>query len=285
MGFPPYTKTFHTSPYSGIDPSRPELSTAGKTIVVTGGGSGIGPRITQAFATSGATKIVILGRTVSSLEKTKKEVEAAHTNVTVYTSVADITDESAVSKAFEGIEKALGKVDILVSNAGYLPDTKPIAECNVEEWFRGMTVNVKGNLILSKAFLKHAAENPIFVHVSTGGCHIPPMPANSAYAVSKMAAARMMEYLAFENPQIRVHIIHPGVIQTEMYKKSSEGGLDFAFDDIELPASFAVWIVSPEAEFLQGKFVWSNWDIEELKAKKEHLLSTDDLTLGLQGWP
>jgi hypothetical protein len=54
---------------------------------------------------------------------------------------------------------------------------------------------------------------------------------------------------------------------------------------VELPASFAVWIVSPEAEFLNGKFVWSNWDIEELKAKKEHLLSTDDLTLGLQGWP
>jgi hypothetical protein len=56
---------------------------------------------------------------------------------------------------------------------------------------------------------------------------------------------------------------------------------------VALPASFAVWIVSPEAEFLKGKgkFVWSNWDIEELKAKKEYLLSTDDLTLGLQGWP
>lgn len=187
--------------------------------------------MTQAFTTSDATKIAILGRIVSSFEKTKKEVEAAHTSVTVHASVADITDESAVSKAFEGIEKALGKVDILVSNAGYLPDTKPIVECDVEEWFRGMTVNVKGNLILSKAFLKHAAENPTFVHVSTGGCHIPPMPANCAYAVSKMAAAKMAEYLAFENPQVKVHIIHPGAIQTEMYKKSSEGGLDFAFDD------------------------------------------------------
>ncbi|KFY35279.1 hypothetical protein V494_06056 [Pseudogymnoascus sp. VKM F-4513 (FW-928)] len=285
MGFPPYTETFHNSPYSGIDPSRPELSTAGKVIVVTGGGSGIGPRITQAFATAGATKIAILGRTISSLEKTKKEVEAAHHNVTVHTSVADISDESAVSKAFEGIEKALGKIDILVSNAGYLPDIKPIAECDVEEWFGGMTVNVKGNLILSKAFLKHAAENPILLHVSTGGSHVPPMPAYSAYAVSKMAAAKLMEYLASENPQARVHVIHPGVIPTDMYKKSSEGGYEFEFDDIELPASFAVWIVSPEAEFLRGKFVWSNWDIEELKAKKEHLVSTNDLTLGLLGWP
>lgn len=59
----------------------------------------------------------------------------------------------------------------------------------------------------------------------------------------------------------------------------------YIYTSVELPASFAVWIVSTEAEFLRGKFVWSNWDIEELKAKKEHLLSTDDLTLGLQGWP
>jgi len=235
MAFPPYTKTFHTTPYSSIDPSRPDLSTAGKVVLITGGGSGIGPRIAHAFATSGATKIAILGRTVSSLEKTKQEVEAAHAGVTICTSVADISDEAMVSKSFEDISEALGKIDIFISNAGYLPDTKPIAEADVEEWFRGMTFNVKGTLILSKAFLKYASDNPTFVHVSSGGCHIAPMPANSAYAVSKMAAARMMEYFAFENPHVRVHIIHPGIVQTDMYKKSSEGGLDFPFDDSKLP--------------------------------------------------
>ena len=46
-----------------------------------------------------------------------------------------------------------------------------------------------------------------------------------------------------------------------------------------------VWIVSPEADFLRGKFVWSNWDVEELKAKKGYFQSSQDLTLGLQGWP
>ncbi|KAF7550911.1 hypothetical protein G7Z17_g5389 [Cylindrodendrum hubeiense] len=285
MPFPPYTKTFHTASYSSIDPSRPDLSTAGKVVLITGGGFIIGPRIAHAFATSGATKIAILGRTVYSLEQTKQEIEAAHAGVTVHTFAADISDEAAVHEAFEDISEALGKIDILISNAGYLPDTKPIAEADVEEWVRGMTINVKGNLILSQAFLKNASDNPTFVHVSTGGCHIAPMPANSAYAVSKMAAARMMEYFAFENPQVRVHIIHPGIVKTDMYKKSSECDLEFPFDDIELPASFTVWIVSPEAEFLRGKFVWSNWDVEGLKAKKEHLLSSQDLTLGLQGWP
>ncbi|CAN9325051.1 unnamed protein product [Alternaria alternata] len=285
MAFPPYTKTFHRGSYAGIDPSRPELSTSGKVVLITGGGSGIGCRIAHAFAVSGCKKIAILGRTVGSLEKTKKEIEGDHAGVTVHAEIADIADTDAVSKAFEGASKALGKIDIVIGNAGYLPDTKPIAQADTEEWFRGMTINVKGTLNLTKYFLQYAAEKPTFVHVSTGGCHIEPMPANSGYAVSKMAAARLMEYFAFENPHVRIHNIHPGIVQTEMYKKSSEGGMEFEFDDIELPASFAVWIVSPEAEFLKGKFVWSNWDVEELKAKKEQLKSSQDLTLGLLGWP
>src|SRR5690242_10960013 len=136
MAFLPYTKTFHTTSYSSIDPSRPELSTAGKVVLITGGDSGIGPRIAHAFATSGATKIAILGRTISSLEQTKQEVEAAHAGVTVHTLVADISDETSVSEAFEGISEALGKIDILISNAGYFPDTKLIAEADVEEWFK-----------------------------------------------------------------------------------------------------------------------------------------------------
>jgi hypothetical protein len=65
----------------------------------------------------------------------------------------------------------------------------------------------------------------------------------------------------------------------------SEAEPVLTYDAVELPASFAVWIVSPEAEFLRGKFVWSNWDVEELKAKKDQLISSQDLTLGLLGWP
>ena len=234
MVFPPYTKIFHTTSYPGIDPSRPDLSTTGKVVLITGGGSGIGPRIAHAFATSGCTKIAIVGRTVASLEKTKQEIEGAHAGVTVHTATADISDANAVNKAFEGASKALGKIDIVIGNAGYLPDTKPIAQADAEEWFKGMTVNVKGTLNLAKAFLNYAAEKPTFVHVSTGGCHIEPMPANSGYAVSKLAAARLMEYFAFENPQVRVHNIHPGVVLTDMYQKSSEGGMEFQFDDSKL---------------------------------------------------
>jgi hypothetical protein len=45
-----------------------------------------------------------------------------------------------------------------------------------------------------------------------------------------------------------------------------------------------VWSASPEAEFLKGKFIWSNWDVNELIAKKEEIVSTPQLTNGLIGW-
>ena len=51
---------------------------------------------------------------------------------------------------------------------------------------------------------------------------------------------------------------------------------------MDLPAGFAVWLCSPEADFLRGKFLWSNWDVEELKAKKD-VIENDpsQLTMGL----
>jgi hypothetical protein len=54
---------------------------------------------------------------------------------------------------------------------------------------------------------------------------------------------------------------------------------------VELSENFMVWAVSPEAAFLKGKFMWSNWDVNDLIAKKQQLLSSNDLTTGLLGWP
>lgn len=52
-----------------------------------------------------------------------------------------------------------------------------------------------------------------------------------------------------------------------------------------LPAHFCVWLASPEAGFLNGKFVWSNWDVPELKARAEEIQSSPMLTTNIIGWP
>ncbi len=53
---------------------------------------------------------------------------------------------------------------------------------------------------------------------------------------------------------------------------------------VDLPAWFAVWLASPEAAFLNGKYVWSNWDVDELKAMAPEIESSDRFTHGLLGW-
>lgn len=54
---------------------------------------------------------------------------------------------------------------------------------------------------------------------------------------------------------------------------------------VSLPAQFQVWLTSPEAEFLKGKFVWVNWDVDELKARAEEIKGSTLLKVNLQGVP
>ena len=61
--------------------------------------------------------------------------------------------------------------------------------------------------------------------------------------------------------------------------------LEADFSLVSLPASFNVWLASPEARFLKGKFLWANWDIDELKARAKEIESTTQLSIGLNGWP
>lgn len=55
----------------------------------------------------------------------------------------------------------------------------------------------------------------------------------------------------------------------------------------DLPACFIVWACSPDAKFLRGngKYLWCNWDVEELKSRKEELSKPDQLTVTMNGWP
>jgi NAD(P)-dependent dehydrogenase (short-subunit alcohol dehydrogenase family) len=107
----------------------------------------------------------------------------------------------------------------------------------------------------------------------------------SAYSTSKLAATRFFEYVQAENPQIRVANIHPGVVATDMHAKSQRNGYEFPMNTIELPADFIVWAASEEAEFTKGKYLWVNWDVEEIKTKKEEFRDPSFLNLGLVGWP
>ncbi|KAF8867044.1 NAD(P)-binding protein [Acephala macrosclerotiorum] len=290
MELPSYTKTYHTSSYPAISPTLPSLSTSGKVVFITGGGSGIGASIALSFAASGSHAIALLGRIASNLQAVKSQIKEQYPKTEVVTFVADITDKPTVDTAFSSMKHQFGGIDILVQNAAYLPTPEPISTFSISEYFSGMEINLKGNLILTQAFLANRTANKeaVLIHVTSAGVHMPGMPVSiSAYIASKIAGAKMMEYLAVELKEkgVKVVSVHPGVHDTVQGKRAGEAGLVMPFDDAKLPGDFMVWAASPEADFLHGKLVWANWDVDELKARKKEITAGPALTLGLVGWP
>ncbi|EKG20922.1 hypothetical protein MPH_01786 [Macrophomina phaseolina MS6] len=115
----------------------------------------------------------------------------------------------------------------------------------------------------------------IVLNVSTAVMHMR-SPGHSVYSSSKLAFTHMTKHLQWEVDQlpgapVRIHSFNPGVIFTPGARKtgaSEEILAHFPFDDGSLPEGFAVWLASPAAAFLKGRFAWSSWDVEELVAMK-----------------
>lgn len=106
-----FTPTFHYSTYPSISPTRPELSLKGKTVLVTGGGYGIGAAVAESFAQAGAAKIALSGRTESKLKDTAESLSKKHPSTEFSYFVADVTD----AKAVKGIFDSSGAPHVLVS--------------------------------------------------------------------------------------------------------------------------------------------------------------------------
>jgi NAD(P)-dependent dehydrogenase (short-subunit alcohol dehydrogenase family) len=293
FSLPSLTKIYHKSSYPAIDPKRPEHSAKGKTIIITGGGSNsIGGSIALSFARAGAEKIAIIGRTEKTLLETKSKVEAECPSTTVLVSIADISKPESIGKAAHQVRVTFGAWDIFVHNAGYLPDAVSLAGADTDDWWKGFETNVKFPHIFAKHFLTKCRPNATFVSLSSAVLHFPAsaMTGLSSYSASKLAQLKLNEYLAAENPHLRVFNVHPGSVETPMYEKhwSTRGGIDAgpARDDPALPGDFIVWLASDQAEFLRGRFVWANWDVTEMMAMKEKI-EADPLFLAptLGGWP
>ena len=121
MAFPSPTKRYHTEAYPGINPTSPKLSTKGKNVVITRGGSDIGPEITLAFAKSSASNIALLGRKEKTLLSTKKRIEDGYPDTEVATYVADLVDKPSLEKALSSIARVIGPTNQCAGCQFWLP--------------------------------------------------------------------------------------------------------------------------------------------------------------------
>ncbi|PYI14155.1 NAD(P)-binding protein [Aspergillus japonicus CBS 114.51] len=283
--FPSPTAAWHDKAYPEISPSRPELSAHGKNILITGGGTGIGAETAHRFAQAGAARIALLGRREQPLLDTKISIQRDFPGVEVFTAPTNITRQSEVDAAFSQFLGPEGRIHVLVSNAGMIGPMVPVANAPGDQALDAIQQNLHGAWWVAQAFLRCAAPDAAVIETSSSAAHVNFGPGLAPYSVAKMAVFRLWDAVGFENPGLRVYHVQPGVVDTAMNREA--GGIEaLGFEDhVDLPASFYVWLASPEADFLKGKYLWANWDVSELKRNAEKIQSTPRLSIQLGGWP
>ena len=181
---------------------------AGRTAVVTGGGSGLGAAIASALRAAGAD-VVVVGR-----DEAKLDAVVARLGARARALVCDVSDPASV----ESLRSQLGdtEVSILVNNAGVPGPVAPLTDISVEEWDDVFDVNVRGTFLLCKAFLPamtaRGAGDVINV-ASVSGKR--PLANRTPYCASKMAVIGLTSTLAFEvGPAgVSVNTLSPGPVE------------------------------------------------------------------------
>lgn len=217
--FPSPTKKWHSNTYESLSPTRPELSAKGKTVIVTGGGTGIGAETARYFAQAGASRIAILGRREQPLLDTKALIERESAGVEVFVASTDVTNKAEVETAFSKFV-GNGKIHVLVTNAAMIGPQDPVGDVDGEKFLDSIHKNLKGSLNVAQTFLRYAATDAVVIDVNSSAAHVNFTPEFTAYSVAKIAVFRLWNSLGFAHPEISIFHIQPGVVDTAMNREA-----------------------------------------------------------------
>ncbi|MPM19775.1 3-oxoacyl-[acyl-carrier-protein] reductase FabG [bioreactor metagenome] len=188
----------------------------GKTIIVTGGGGGIGGATCQRLAQEGA-KVAVLDRDLAAAEKTVAQITAA--GGTALALAADITQRADIDQAVQRIESELGPVDVLVNNAGW-DVFKPFTKNNETEWERLIAINLVGALHMHHAVLPGMVERKAgrIVNVASDAARVG-SSGEAVYAACKGGLVSFSKTLAREHARhgITVNVVCPGPTETALF--------------------------------------------------------------------
>ena len=196
------------------------MQVSNKTIVVTGGGNGIGREVVLNLLNKGA-KVIAVDLREESLAETLKLAGNKASQLSTY--VLNISDKSAVDAfAQEAINKH-GHIDGIINNAGIIQPFVRVNDLDFTAIERVMNVNFYGTLYMIKAFLPHLLKRPQahILNISSMGGFLP-VPGQSIYGASKAAVKLLTEALYAElmNTQVKVTLVFPGAIGTNISANS-----------------------------------------------------------------
>jgi NAD(P)-dependent dehydrogenase (short-subunit alcohol dehydrogenase family) len=239
-------------------------SLAGRSAIVTGGGTGIGAACATRLAQDGMN-VTICGRTESRLTDVVDRIKAGGASGQIRHQVTDVTVESDVAALVAGHVEVFGGLNGFVANAGGGGGMGPYHLLDTEEFLRVLHLNVLGTMLSVKYSAAHmvAAGGGSFVGMSSLAGHIP-HPMFGAYCVSKAGIEEMMRNAANEygETRVRFNAIRPGFISTEIMEGIPRESavydsyiVNTPLNDVGEPedvANLAGFLLSDEARWITG---------------------------------
>lgn len=184
-----------------------------KVVLITGASSGIGAGIARELASTGA-RLVLGARRLGRLEALAEEIRAHGSQALVLR--LDVTDRATVMAFVESARRSLGRIDVMINNAGVMP-LSPLSALLVDQWDWMIDVNIRGVLhgiaAVLPRFQAQGAGHVINV-ASIGAYRV--VPTAAVYCATKYAVRAITDGLRQEHSDIRATAVSPGVTESEL---------------------------------------------------------------------
>jgi len=188
-----------------------------KSVIVTGGGSGIGRATAIAFAREGADVLVadIRGDRALETEQFIRQMSSAK----VHAQAVDVSDVDQVNAMFEHAVTRFGKVDVFFSNAAVIDEGVPVSETSDQLWHKVIGVNLTGYFYGARAALPHLNRTKGSIVMTASVASLGAMAGGVAYTASKHGVAGLVNQLACEAAVngVRVNAVAPGGVRTNIF--------------------------------------------------------------------
>jgi 3-oxoacyl-[acyl-carrier protein] reductase len=231
---------------------------AGKVALVTGGSRGIGAAIARRLATEGASVAITYSKGADAATSVVNAIERGGGKALAIQ--ADAANAAAVTSAVEKTVATLGRLDVLVNNAGTaIP--KPFVETTLEEMDRVMDINIRGVFVATQAALKHMKSGGRIIMIGSAVGERVAAPGLVPYAGTKGAVKMFTQALAREigSRGITVNNVQPGPIDTELNPGTGDWAVPQKaatalnrYGHVDDIAAMVAFVAGPEASYITG---------------------------------